>query len=230
MSVAGRCPATCRGRSQRAQFDRQTSRAAATGPRLRRHCVMAATPALDTAGFTILCRGCHIAGPLPTPFAGHNPAPAEWRSATHRSRSGTPPSQGGVKQQWLGASMQRARHPFASIDRRLIRDFVAAFLAFLAFSFAVGGGATSPAPHSPPARSATAIYAALPPSRLSDAVSPAPTYDQPAAWPAFEPPPTLAVILVLAAMFAAFVTFNLAVVRHLRCVSASPRRRSWRGG
>lgn len=127
--------------------------------------------------------------------------------------------------------MKRTLSPW-HFDLRLLRDFVVAFLAFLGLALAVSSTSEPVTPwidHGLHASFAEAQPMTPPDGPASGTVvSRIETNHD--IWSAFEPPPTLAVILVLAAMFAAFVTFNLAVVRHLRCVSASPRRRSWREG
>lgn len=117
------------------------------------------------------------------------------------------------------------------LDRRPVRDFLLAFLAFLGSSLLLFGDVDRPLVRP---GSETAMLAQPAPGSASapqqKSASARAVYDQPAALTAFEPPPIPAVVLLLATLFAGFCSFNLAVIRHLRCVSASPQRRSWRGG
>lgn len=134
----------------------------------------------------------------------------------------------------IGFSRAQARE-----IRRVVRDAIVAFLAFTILGGSIGGE-SSQAAHlgaipAPPAtmegKSGSVVGAAPLLHRGGVAIGPLPAPARAEVHgPLFRGTDWRTAFYLLAAVFSAVVAFNLAFVRHLARVYASPRRGAWRGG
>jgi len=126
MCGAGRCPVTCRRLSQPVPFGPRTSRVAAAGSRLRRDCVMAATPAQRCDRRHDVVQGLPHCRPAADTFCRPEPDPDCVASCCpppqirNRAVKGRSVATGGTSEHAAGTPFHRVDRP--ALDPRFRRS------------------------------------------------------------------------------------------------------------